>query len=112
MSNLGNRSLLEAIAFPIVIENIMRGRLGGYYFNTFLLVAERPRAVSMRPTGLRGAGMWGGETGLVEPSWKGHGSNHSLAVCLGTVLVEGAGSRPGSPGPCLFVLQQLETKQG
>jgi len=32
--------LLEAIAFPIVIENIMRGRLRGYYFNTFLLVAE------------------------------------------------------------------------
>lgn len=32
--------MLEAIAFPIVIENIMRGRLGGYYFNTFLLAVE------------------------------------------------------------------------
>lgn len=41
MSNLGNRSLLEAIAFPIAIENIMRGRLRGYYFNTFLLLAEQ-----------------------------------------------------------------------
>lgn len=112
MSNLGNRSLLEAIAFPIVIENIMHGRLGGYYFNTFLLVAERPQAVSMHPMVLRGARMGGRETGLVDPSWKGHSSNHNPAVCLGTVLVEGAGSFLGSPGPSLFVLQQLETKQG
>lgn len=40
-SSRGNRSLLEAIAFPTVRENIMHGRLGGYYFNTFLLAAEQ-----------------------------------------------------------------------
>lgn len=104
--------MLEAIAFPIVIENIMRGRLRGYYFNTFLLIAEHPRAVSMHPVVLRGARMGGRETGLMDPSWKGYSSNHNQAVCLGTVLVGGAGSCLGSPGPSLFVLQQLETKQG
>lgn len=41
MSSRGNRSLLEAIAFPTVRENIVHGRLRGYYFNTFLLTAER-----------------------------------------------------------------------
>lgn len=40
MSSRGNRSLLEAIAFPTVRESIMHGRLRGYYFNTFLLTAE------------------------------------------------------------------------
>lgn len=41
MSSRGNRSLLEAIASPTVRENIMHGRLRGYYFNTFLLAAEQ-----------------------------------------------------------------------
>lgn len=33
--------MLEAIAFPVVTENFTRGRLRGYYLNTFPLVAEQ-----------------------------------------------------------------------
>lgn len=44
--------MLEAIAFPIVIENIMRGRLRGYYFNTFLLVVEQHARVLWQACGV------------------------------------------------------------